>query len=111
MLAFRELGQLSQYSNQTVPGHPRTYSILSNERNFALLQSVMVSCGAHPASCSIGTGGIYQGIKWPERDADHTPPSSDKVNNTWSLFTHVVSFSMAPNRNSATFTAHHFDLE
>jgi len=56
-------------------------------------------------------GGISQGIKRLEREADHTPPSSDKVNNTWSLFTHVASFSMAPNHNSATFVTHHFDLE
>jgi len=28
----------------------------------------------------MGTGG---GVKWPERDADYSPPSSTEVNNEW----------------------------
>jgi hypothetical protein len=30
--------------------------------------------GAHPASCTMGTGGPFPGAKaWPGRDADHSP--------------------------------------
>jgi hypothetical protein len=34
--------------------------------------------GAHPASCTMGTGS-FPGVKRPERGADHPPPSSAKV--------------------------------
>jgi hypothetical protein len=29
-------------------------------------------------------GTVSLGIKWPEREADHLPPSSAKVKNAWS---------------------------
>jgi hypothetical protein len=36
--------------------------------------------GAHPASCTVGTGGSFPGGKArPGRDADHSPPSSAEV--------------------------------
>jgi hypothetical protein len=36
--------------------------------------------GAHPASCTMGTGGPFPGGKArPGRDADHSPPSSAEV--------------------------------
>ena len=34
--------------------------------------------GAHPASCTLGTGS-FPGVKQPGRAADHSPPSSAKV--------------------------------
>jgi hypothetical protein len=35
---------------------------------------------AHPASCTMGTGGPFSGGKArPGRDADHSPPSSTQV--------------------------------
>jgi hypothetical protein len=35
---------------------------------------------AHPASCTVGTGGSFPGGKvWPGHDADHSSPSSAKV--------------------------------
>jgi hypothetical protein len=38
--------------------------------------------GAHPASCTVGTGGPSPGAKVrPGRDADHSPPSSTEVKN------------------------------
>jgi hypothetical protein len=38
--------------------------------------------GAHPASCSMGTGGPFPGAEVrPGRDADHLPPYSAEVNN------------------------------
>jgi hypothetical protein len=37
-------------------------------------------CGAHSASCTMGTGGPFPGSKArPGRDADHSPPSSAEV--------------------------------
>jgi hypothetical protein len=38
--------------------------------------------GAHPNSCTMGTGGPFPGGKArPGRDADHSPPSSAEVKN------------------------------
>jgi hypothetical protein len=43
---------------------------------------VQTCFGAHPASCTMGTGGPFPGGKArPERDADHSPPSSADVKN------------------------------
>jgi hypothetical protein len=37
---------------------------------------------SRPASCTMGTGGLFPGGKArPVRDADHSPPSSAKVEN------------------------------
>jgi hypothetical protein len=37
---------------------------------------------AHPASCTVSTGGPFPGAKArPGRDADHSPPSSAEVEN------------------------------
>jgi hypothetical protein len=42
--------------------------------------TVQTGSGAHPASCPMGTGGSFAGGKVrPERDADHSPPSSAEV--------------------------------
>jgi hypothetical protein len=41
---------------------------------------VQTDSGAHPASCTMGTGGPFSGGKErPESDADHSPPSSAEV--------------------------------
>jgi hypothetical protein len=38
--------------------------------------------GAHPAYCTMGTGGPFPEAKaLPGRDADHSPPSSAEVEN------------------------------
>jgi hypothetical protein len=43
---------------------------------------VQTCSGAHPASCPMGTGGPFPGVKArPGRDADHSPPSSAEVVN------------------------------
>jgi hypothetical protein len=43
---------------------------------------VQTGSGAHPASCTMGTGGPFPGAKArPERDADHSPPSRAEVVN------------------------------
>jgi hypothetical protein len=41
---------------------------------------VQTGSGAHPASCTMGTGGPLPGGKArPGRDANHSPPSSAEV--------------------------------
>jgi hypothetical protein len=41
---------------------------------------VQTASGAHPASCTVGTGGPFPGGKaQSERDADHSPLSSAEV--------------------------------
>jgi hypothetical protein len=43
---------------------------------------VQTGSGAHPASCTMDTGGPFPGSKArPGRDADHSPPSSAEVEN------------------------------
>jgi hypothetical protein len=45
--------------------------------DFSSSLCVQTGSGAHPASCTMGTGGKAR----PERDADHSPPSSVEVKN------------------------------
>jgi hypothetical protein len=45
--------------------------------DFSSSLCVQTGSGAHPASCTMGTGGKAR----PGRDADHSPPSSAKVVN------------------------------
>jgi hypothetical protein len=48
---------------------------------------LQIGSGAHPASCTMGTGGLFPGAKTrPGRDADHSPPSSAEVENEWELY-------------------------
>ena len=64
------LGEHSRYSDSLLAGRSRD-RILVGARFSALVQT---GPGAHPASCTMGTGS-FPGIKRPGRDADH-PPSS-----------------------------------
>jgi hypothetical protein len=45
---------------------------------------VQTGSGGHPASYPIGIRGYFPGVKRPECEADHSPPSSDEVKNEWS---------------------------
>jgi len=46
---------------------------------------VQTGSGAHPSSCPMGTRALVSGIRQPGHEADHSPPSSAKVNkNAWS---------------------------
>jgi hypothetical protein len=50
--------------------------------DFSSILCVQTGSGAHPASCTIGTGGPFPGDKArPGRDADHSPPSSAEDEN------------------------------
>jgi hypothetical protein len=51
-------------------------------KDFSSILCVQTGSGAHPASCTMGTGGPFTvGKARPRRDADHSPPSSAEVVN------------------------------
>jgi hypothetical protein len=51
-------------------------------KDFSSILCVQTGSGAHPASCTVGTGGPFPGGKArPGRDADYSPLSSAEVEN------------------------------
>jgi hypothetical protein len=51
-------------------------------KDFSSNLCVQTGSGAHPASCTIGTGGPFPGAKaQPAHDVDHSPPSSVEAEN------------------------------
>jgi hypothetical protein len=52
--------------------------------NFSFHYRVKNGSGDHLASYLMGTRGSLPGEKRPEREADHSPPSSAEVKNAWS---------------------------
>jgi hypothetical protein len=51
-------------------------------KDFSSILYVQTGSGAHPASCTTGTGGPFSRDKaQPGRDADHSPPSSAEGEN------------------------------
>jgi hypothetical protein len=51
-------------------------------KDFSSSLCVQTGSEAHPASCTMGTGGPFtRGKERPGRDADHSPPSSAEVVN------------------------------
>jgi hypothetical protein len=62
----------------------RVIGVLSpaGAEDFSSNLCVHTGSGAHPASCTMGTGGPFPGGKArPGRDFDHSPPSSAEVVN------------------------------
>jgi hypothetical protein len=54
----------------------------AGEKDFYSNLCVQTGSEAHPASCTMGTGGTFPGAKArPGRDADHLPPYSAEVMN------------------------------
>jgi hypothetical protein len=54
---------------------------------FFLYLLLLAGSGAHPASCTMGTGGSFPGGKARTgRDADHSPPSSAEVKKEQELY-------------------------
>jgi hypothetical protein len=50
--------------------------------DYSSILCVQTGSGAHPASCPMGTGGPFPGVKArPGRDADYSPLSSAEVVN------------------------------
>jgi hypothetical protein len=56
----------------------------SREGFLYLHHRVKTSSGLHPASYPMGTGDSFPEVKRPGGEADHSPPSSVEVRNTWS---------------------------
>jgi hypothetical protein len=55
---------------------------LAEAKDFSSNLCVQISSVAHPASCTMGTGGPFPRAKaWPGLDTDHSPPSSAEVEN------------------------------
>jgi hypothetical protein len=55
--------------------------------DFSSILCVQTGSGAHPASCTMGTGGTFSGGKErPGRDADHSPQPSTVVENEYELY-------------------------
>jgi hypothetical protein len=52
-------------------------------QKFSLLHVVQTGSGVHPTSYTMGTGGSFPGVKLPEREADHSPPTSAGVKKIW----------------------------
>jgi hypothetical protein len=60
----------------------RKFYVLSGAKDFSSILYVQTGSEAHPASCTMGTGGPFPGGKArPGRDADHSTLSSAEVVN------------------------------
>jgi hypothetical protein len=66
-------------------------------KDFSNSLCVQTGSGAHPASCTMGTGGPFPGGKArPRRDSDHSPPTSAELVNEQELYLlSLPSISMA----------------
>jgi hypothetical protein len=54
----------------------------AEKKDFASSFCLQTGSGAHPASCTMGTGGPFPGAKArPKHDTDHAPPNSVEVKN------------------------------
>jgi hypothetical protein len=68
--------------------------------DFSSILCVQTDCGAHPASCPMGTGGPFPGCKArPGRDADHSP---HLVPRSWMSRSYTSSPPSAPMACSGT---------
>jgi hypothetical protein len=52
-------------------------------QEFSLLHVIQTGSGAHTASYPVDAGDSFTALKWPEREADHPPPTSFEVKKTW----------------------------
>jgi hypothetical protein len=50
--------------------------------NFALLNPLILLRNVQ-SDCSVVTGFLFPRIKWPGREADHSPPSRTKIKDDW----------------------------
>jgi hypothetical protein len=74
-------------------------------RDFALLQKVQTDSGAHLASYTMGTGVLSRGVKRPDHDVYHSPPSSDEIRNEWRYTSTPLAYLLyGLERYSCTFT-------
>jgi hypothetical protein len=74
---------------------------------FYIDHCVQTGFGAHPVSYQMGTGGSFQGVKWPVCEAHHSHPSSAEVKNTWrcTLLPQCVLMEWCLNKKRMSFIA------
>jgi hypothetical protein len=77
-----ETGYLSTVSGCELDDRANEIRSLAEARDFSSNLCVQASFGAHPASCTMDTGGPFPGAKErPRHDADQSPTSiADVVN-------------------------------
>jgi hypothetical protein len=75
-------GQSSQCSDWLQTGRQRGRSRVPVTQDFPPLHIVQTGSGAHAASYPMGIGS-FSGVKRQGREADHSPPPSAEVKNTW----------------------------
>jgi hypothetical protein len=83
-------GYLEKYSTQNFVNNLDLFKIiffLSSEKDFSSILCVQTGSGAHPASCTMGTGGPIPGGKpRPGRDTVHLSPSNAEIKNEQELY-------------------------
>jgi hypothetical protein len=61
-------------ATRLLPGWPRIWVRFPvRTKDSSRLHNVLASSGAHPASCALGTGGSFPGVKQQMRGAEHAP--------------------------------------
>jgi hypothetical protein len=56
-----------------------------------VFHDVQTDCGALRASYPMGTGDSFPGVRWPGREADHSPPTNAEVSSLTRLHVFVPS--------------------
>jgi hypothetical protein len=73
---------MTQYSDYRMDDRATAVLFPTEVKDFSSTFCAQTSSEAHPASYPVGTRGPFPGDKArPERDADHSPPSSAEVKN------------------------------
>jgi hypothetical protein len=76
--------------------------------NFSLHHRIQNGSGAHPASYPMGTRNFSLGVKQPGREANHSPPSSVEVKNSWSYTSTpqcvFMAWCLVKHRDNFSFT-------
>jgi hypothetical protein len=80
-----ETGYLSMVSDYGLDDRAIEVRSPAEAKNFFCSICVQTGSGAHPASCTVGTGSHFSGSKTrPGLDANHSPPSSAEFMSEWS---------------------------
>jgi len=64
--------------------------------NFSVHHGIQTGSGSTQPPIQWIPGAISLGVKWPGREADHSPPSSDKVKEWVGLYLHSHNTSSWP---------------
>ena len=98
-MKFLKLGWLSRYSDYAIGWKVQEIKSRWGARYSAPVQT---GPGAHPASCTTGTGS-FPGVKRSGRGVDHPPPSSAEVKERVEIYCYLWTF-VACSSESFTFT-------